>query len=104
MQQLKKNFYRLIEFVEKAFPNQGFAKKCGAVGISKPYFESIAGGIYLALNENPDIEAVRKQELEINKDNRNDFYKLIDGRYRTHTASKILNRIEYVKNLYLECQ
>ena len=51
-----------------------------------------------------DIEAVRKQELEINKDNRNDFYKLIDGRYRTHTAAKILNRIEYVKNLYLECQ
>lgn len=102
MQQLKKNFYRLIEFVEKAFPNQGFAKKCGAVGISKPYFESIAVGIYLALNENPDIVAVRKLELEINKDNRNDFYKLIDGRYRTHTAAKIFNRIEYVKKLYLE--
>lgn len=102
MQQLKKKFYRLIDFVEKAFPNQGFAKKSGAVGISKPYFESIAVGIYLALNENPDIVAVKKQELEINKDNRNDFYKLIDGRYRTHTSTKIFNRIEYVKKLYLE--
>jgi len=101
MRQLEKKFYRLIEFVEKAFPTQGFAKKCGAVGISKPYFESIAVGIYLALSENPDIVAVRKQELEINKDNRNDFYKLIEGRYRTHTATKILNRIEYVKKLYL---
>lgn len=101
MQQLKKNFYRLIDFVEKAFPNQGFAKKCGAVGISKPYFESIAVGIYLALNQNPNIEAVRKQELEINKDNRNNFYKLIDGRYRTHTAAKIKNRIEYVRNIYI---
>ena len=101
MRQLEKNFYRLIEFVEKAFPNQGFAKKCGAVGISKPYFESIAVGIYLALSEKPDIVAVSKQELEINKDNRNDFYKLIEGRYRTHTATKILNRIDYVKKLYL---
>ena len=102
MQQLEKNFNRLIEFVEKAFPNQGFAKQCGAVGISKPYFESIAVGIYLALSENPNIVAIKKRELEINKDNRNEFYKLIDGRYRTHTATKILNRIEYVKKLYLE--
>lgn len=97
MQQLEKKFFSLINFVAKAFPNQGFAKKRGAVGISKPYFESIAVGIYLALNENPDIQPVSKQKLEINKDNRNEFYKLIDGRYRTHTASKIRNRIEYVK-------
>ena len=102
MQQLEKQFFALIKFVAKAFPGQGFAKKPGAVGISKPYFESIAVGIYLALIENPDIKPIGKQQLEINKDNRNDFYKLIDGRYRTHTAAKITNRIAYVKNLYLE--
>lgn len=102
LNKLKKRFFQLVEFVEKAFPNQGFAKKKGAVGISKPYFESIAVGIYMALEENPNIEAIEKSELEINKNSRNDFYKLIDGRYRTHTAVKIKKRIEYVKNLYLE--
>lgn len=101
MKKLKKQFFQLIDFVERAFPNQGFAKKSGAIGISKPYFESIAVGIMLALKEDSNISPVRKQELEINKNNQNRFYKLIDGRYRTHTASKIQNRIEFVRNLYL---
>ena len=101
MSSLKERFYSLIDFVEKAFPGQGFAKKRGAIGISKPYFESIAVGLFLALKEKPNIKAVNKKELEINKNNRNEFFKLIDGRYRTHTAQKIKNRIEYVKNLYL---
>lgn len=97
---LKERFYSLIEFVEKAFPDQGFAKKKGAVGISKPYFEAIAVGLFLALQENPDLRAENKEELKINKNVRTDFLNLIDGRYHTHTAVKIKNRIEYVKNLY----
>lgn len=101
LKELRKRFFQLVGFVENAFPNQGFAKKRGAVGISKPYFESIAVGIYLALMEKPDIDAVNRAELEINKNSRNEFYKLIDGRYRTHTSVKIKNRIEYVKKLYL---
>ena len=101
MKMLEDRFYKLIDFVKKAFPGQGFTKKKGAIGISKPYFESIAVGIFLALKENPNIVPIGKSELEINKNNRNDFFKLIDGRYRTHTALKIKNRIEYVKNLYL---
>lgn len=98
---LKKKFITLVDFVAKAYPEQGFAKKKGATGISKPYFEAIAVGIYLALAENPDLQPVQKQELEINKARRNDFFGLIEGRYRTHTAAKISKRIEYVKNLYL---
>lgn len=98
---LKKIFFALIDFIEKAYPNQGFAKTKHAVGISKPYFEAIAVGVSLALEENPAITPDFKTELEINKNNRNDFFKLIEGRYRTHTAAKIKKRIEYVKNLYL---
>lgn len=97
----RKKFMALIEFMEHAYPNQGFAKKQSAVGISKPYFEAIAVGISLALTENPEIKPECKSALEINKDNRNEFFKLIEGRYKTHTAAKIKNRIEYVKNLYL---
>lgn len=98
---LKKKFFALIDFIEKAYPNQGFAKTRQAVGISKPYFEAIAVGVSLALQEDPAIKPEFKSALEINKNNRNDFFKLIEGRYRTHTAAKIKNRIEYVKNLYL---
>lgn len=98
---LKKKFFALIDFIEKAFPNQGFVKTKQAVGISKPYFEAIAVGVSLALQENPTIKPEFKPALEINKNNRNDFFKLIEGRYRTHTAAKIKNRIEYVKKLYL---
>lgn len=98
--ELKKMFYSLIDFMEKAYQGQGFVKKKGAVGISKPYFEAIAVGISLALKENPTLKAEFKNALEINKNNRNDFYRLLDGRYKTHTAAKIKNRIEYVKREY----
>lgn len=98
--ELKKMFYSLIDFMKKAYQGQGFAKKKGAVGISKPYFEAIAVGISLALKGNPALKAEFKNALEINKNNRNDFYRLLDGRYKTHTAAKIKNRIEYVKREY----
>lgn len=97
---LKNIFYSLINFMEKVYQGQGFAKQKGAVGISKPYFEAIAVGISLALKDNPNLKVEYKNSLEINKDNRNDFYRLIEGRYKTHTAAKIKSRIEYVKREY----
>lgn len=95
-------FKRLITFVEKAFPQQGFTKRKHAIGVSKPYFEAIAVGISLALDNNPNIEPIEKQELLIDKNNRNAFYGLIDGRYHTHTSTKIKERIEFVKKTYLK--
>lgn len=97
---LKKMFLKLIDFIEKVYPGQGFAKKRGAIGISKPYFEAIAVGICLALKENPGLTPVLKNSLVIDKRNINDFYHKIDGRYKTHTAAKIKNRIDYVKSQY----
>ena len=70
------------------------------VGISKPYFEAIAVGISLALKKNRTLKVELKNALEINKNNRNEFYRLLDGRYKTHTAAKIKKRIEYVKTEY----
>ncbi len=98
--ELKKMFYSLIDFMEKAYKGQGFTKKKGAVGISKPYFEAIAVGISLALKKNRTLKVELKNALEINKNNRNEFYRLLDGRYKTHTAAKIKKRIEYVKTEY----
>ena len=98
---LKKVFNRLIDFVEKAYPGQGFTKRKGVIGISKPYFEALAVGIVLALKENHELKPESKAVLVVDKNHQNDFYRLLDGRYRTHTAAKIKNRIEYVKNAYL---
>ena len=95
------DFNRMVEFVGKAYPGQGFAKKKGAVGISKPYFEAIAIGIYLALKENPNITPKIHADLIVDKNNRNAFYSLIEGRYKTHTAKKLLDRINFVKESYL---
>lgn len=99
---LTNKFYALIDYMEKTYPHQGFTKNVNAVGISRPYFEAIAVGISLALDVNPNLPAKRHPELVVNKKNRNEFCNMLDGRYRTHTAAKILNRIEYVKKICLK--
>lgn len=97
----KKAFKDMVNFITSAYPEQGFVKKKGSVGISKPYFEAISVGAYLALKENPNIKRSIPKELVVDKDNRNDFYKAIEGRYRTHTAQKIFSRINIAKEEFL---
>ncbi len=96
-----KAFKLMIDFITRTYPNQGFTKKPGTSGISKPYFEGISIGAYLALKENPEISAVIPNGLIVDKENRNEFYKSIEGRYKTHTSQKILNRINIVKEAFL---
>ena len=100
-EELERVFYRLIEYMEKTYPRQGFTKVVNGVGISRPYFEAIAVGVSLALDENPNLPTVRHPELVVNKKDRNKFCDMLDGKYRTHTAQKIKNRIEYVKRICL---
>lgn len=97
----KAAFDQMVDFISKTYEGQGFAKKPSAVGVSKPYFEAIAIGTYMALQENHDIQPHKLDSLIVDKHNRNGFFETIEGRYRTHTAKKILNRIDYVKNSYL---
>ena len=54
-----------------------------------------------ALKENPSIQNTIPEVLVVDRNNRNDFYDMLDGRYKTHTAKKIQQRIEYVKNAFL---
>ena len=102
MELLTKKFYALIDYIEKAYPHQGFTKNINAVGISRPYFEAIAVGTSLALDVNPELPIKQHPELVVNKKNRNEFCNMLDGRYKTHTAVKILNRIDYVKKICLK--
>lgn len=94
-------FDQMVDFISKTYGDQGFAKKPNAVGVSKPYFEAIAIGSYMALRENPNVQPHKLEALAVDKHNRNDFFETIEGRYRTHTAKKILNRINCVKDAYL---
>lgn len=101
-EKLKNVFFRLINYIEKTYPKQGFTKNEIAVGVSRPYFEAIAVGTSLALDEKPDLKPCRHPEFVVNKRQRNEFCDMLDGKYKTHTAKKIRQRIEYVKNICLK--
>lgn len=94
-------FNQLVEFITAAYPNQGFAKKPNMRGISKPYFEAIAIGSYLALQENPNILRQGPEALVVDKHHRNAFFGALEGRYQTHTAKKIKHRIDLAKEAFL---
>lgn len=94
-------FTQLIDFITVTYPNQGFAKKPNTRGISKPYFEAIAIGAYLALQENSSIVRQCPDALIVDKHHRNDFFGALEGRYQTHTARKIKHRIDLAKEAFL---
>lgn len=94
-------FNRLIDFIAASYPNQGFAKKPNMRGISKPYFEAIAIGAYLALQQNPAIVRQAPAALVVDKHHRNNFFSALEGRYQTHTARKIKHRIDLAKEAFL---
>ena len=101
LKQKKEVFLQMVSFIKDVYPHQGFAKAKNTVGISKPYFEALSLGVSLALEKNINIRKEKLKELVVNKSNRNDFFNLVEGRYKTHTAKKILDRINYVKLAYL---
>lgn len=94
----RKLFNSMVEFVNKSF-YYGFAKK-DAHQVSRVYFEAIAVGSALALHENP--------KLNVNKESTNywlrtgELVRIASGKYKTHSKSRILERIDYVKGKLLK--
>lgn len=99
--QKEKNLMLMLHFVEKTFPDQGFAKAKGMQGVSKPYFEAIAIGSFLALKERPNLIVSSVKWALLDKNNPNDFFKVITGRYHTHSLRKLSERIDYAKKQFL---
>ena len=93
---------RVISFVETTYPEQGFAKAKGVVGVSKPYFEAIALGALFALRENNDLKPQNVEWSFLDKRNPNQFFTILSDRYRTHTPQRLKERIEYAKKCFLE--
>ena len=94
-------FNQLVDFITAAYPNQGFAKKPNMRGISKPYFEAISIGSFLALQADPNITRQGPAALVVDKHHRNAFFAALEGRYQTHTARKIKHRIDLAKDAFL---
>jgi hypothetical protein len=94
-------FDRMIKFIEKTFGKRGFAKKDGVKGVSGIYFEAIAIGAHFALKENSNLTCNDISWTELDKRKPNDFFKILPGRYQTHTVPKLKARIDYAKAKFL---
>lgn len=95
------DFIQVLKFVEKAFPDQGFTKGKNTHGVSKPYFEAIAIGALFALREEPNLIVESIDWALLDKNNPNAFFKILSGRYHTHSLAKLKERIEYSKKQFL---
>lgn len=100
----KNQFVNMLVFVDKTFPNQGFAKTKNNSGISRPYFEAIAIGSHLAILNNKDLIVKNIDWIKLDKNNPNNFYKILSGRYHTHKPNKLKERINFVKTNLLANQ
>lgn len=93
-QKMQQQFERTMHFVEKYYP-YGFAKNNKAKQVARPYFEALSVGAYLALKQKPDLSISEQKILSLltNKD----FIYSVSGRYQTHRAKTIKERIDYIK-------
>ena len=98
------DFMKMLKFVERTFPNKGFAKYTNSEGISRPYFEAIAIGSHFAIKEKPDLIVKNTTWSIIDKNKPNDFFTILSGRYHTHKPNKISERIAYVIHQLLSNQ
>lgn len=98
----EQDFLKVINFVNRTFPEQGFAKAKGVIGVSKPYFEAIALGALFALKDNENLSPKNVEWSVLDKKHPNHFFSILSSRYRTHTPQKLKERIDYVKKNFLE--
>lgn len=97
-----KDFWQIIEFVEKFFPRQGFAKAPGVPGVSKPYFEAIAVGGLLALREIPNLQPKSLAWADCRTNSHTKLQDLVSNRYRTHRPNTLRERITYAYKEFLK--
>ena len=102
MKKKEQDFMLVINFVNKTFPDQGFAKAKGVIGVSKPYFEAIALGALYALREKENLAPVDVSWSVLDKKHPNKFFSILSSRYRTHTPQKLKERIDFAKKNFLE--
>lgn len=88
-------FNSTMKFVELNFP-YGFAKNSKAQQVARPYFEALSVGSYLAIKEKQDIRVTQNKIRKLVSDK--EFIISISGRYQTHKAKTIKERIDYIRD------
>lgn len=94
-QEMRKKFEVTMNFVDRCYP-YGFAKNKIAHQVARPYFEALSVGAFLALKQNPTLIVSRVDTEQLLTDVK--FINSVSGRYQTHKAKTIKERIDYVKN------
>ena len=97
----KNAFLKVLDFIEKTFPERGFRKFQNSQQTSRPYFEALSVGALLSLRENSKIVVTNTKWSRLDKKNPNEFFTLLSGKYHTHTPTKLRERIEFVKQKFL---
>lgn len=93
--EMTKKFNITMKFVDKYYPH-GFAKNERARQVARPYFEALSVGAYLALKDNPSLTISKENIISILTNG--EFLTSVSGRYQTHKAKTIRERIDYVKD------
>lgn len=96
MQNYKKLFESMLEFVDNNFGNRGFKKKENAKSTPRARFEAISIGVALAISENSKLECHDCTWLD-DKD-----FLAITKSDAANNKMKLKRRIDYVKNKLLE--
>jgi uncharacterized protein with ParB-like and HNH nuclease domain len=91
----KKQYDVMLDFVKEHFPN-GFRKGSNHNSVSRVRFEAIAVGSTLALIDNPDLKP-KNVNIWINSKEFNEH--TTSG--SANNKSKVIGRIEYVRNMLL---
>lgn len=92
----RKAFHQMLNFVDKTFGGRGFGKYRNSQATSRPYFEAISIGSYLALRSGKRIYTENLDWSFLDKNKPNELFRLLSGRYHTHKPSAIRNRINHV--------
>ena len=102
MDQKEKEFWALIDFIEKYFPRQGFAKVPNVPGVSKPYFEAIAVGATLALREVPNLQPKTLNWADCRPNSHSKLQDLVSNRYRANRPNTLRERITYTYTEFIK--
>ncbi|MBD2501236.1 DUF262 domain-containing protein [Anabaena azotica] len=92
--EMRREFHRMLDFVERYFPN-GFTKAKGHVKTPRIRFEAISVGVALALRENSELEPSSMKWLDSKE------FKEYTTSDASNSRPKVIRRIEYVRDQLL---
>lgn len=99
-EEMSDRFRRMIEYVSASFIH-GFTAGKGKY-VSRQVFEAISVGVHLALKERPDLP---QRKIDFSKWMKSpEFRAVVSSERQTHSADKILARVEYVREKLLSEQ